>query len=198
MSEIKIRCVDQVLIVQNEPDIFSGDKNVDKVSFSFCSAWDGFEKMAVFYIDPKDPYHVLLDENNSAIIPHEVMKNNATLYIGAIGVKEGEVRTSAVIRYKILKGAFTDDYIIADPTPALYEQLLGKFAELYNKVGLFENLLEDLSARNVKYDNATSGLSATNAQGAIDEVAIARLGNCYFKYEDGKFYIGYDSEEMEV
>lgn len=194
MSEIKIRCVDQVLIVQNEPDIFSGDKNVDRVSFSFCSAWDGFEKMAVFYNDPKDPYHVLLDENNSALIPHEVMKDKATLYIGAIGVKEGAVRTSAVIRYKILKGAFTEDTYIADPTPALYEQLLSKFAELYSKV----DLLEDLLARNVEYDNATSKLSATNAQDAIDEVAIARLGNCYFKHEDGKFYIGYESEEMEV
>lgn len=127
MSDILIKCIDQVLIVENNPDIASGDVNVDRVTFDLCPKWDSYTNVAVFYNDPENVYQVMLDENNTAIIPSEVMRDQTILNIGVMGVKEGEVRTSKVIRYRIFKGAIDGSTWIENPTPSIFEQLIGKF-----------------------------------------------------------------------
>ena len=50
------------------------------------------------------------------------------------------------------------------------------------------------SADKVKYDNSTSGLEATNVQGAIDEVNNSLAGgNVKFKVENGELYYSVNS-----
>lgn len=227
MSEIRVKCIDQVLIIENSPDIASGDVNIDRVVFDLCPKWDGFTNVAVFYNDPENVYQVMLDENNTAIIPSEVMRDQTILNIGVMGVKDGAVRTSKVIRYRIFKGAIDGSTWIGNPTPTIFEQLLGQFNNVFKSlddikgltvdevdaicnetdtedshtkhltgIGL-KRLLTNLISK-LKYSNTTSKLEATTVQGAIDEVVVTRLGNCYIKHEDGKFYIGYDTEETEV
>jgi len=84
-----------------------------------------------------------------------------------------------------------------------------KFLTSNGVIRLWRNFLAKLKATFIEYDNTTSKLEATTVQGAIDETAtsiqdmrdeviVTRMGNCYLKYEDGKFYIGYDTEETEV
>lgn len=143
MTEIKVKCIDQVLIVENSPDIASGDVNVDKVTFSLCPKWDGYTNVAVFYNDPEKTYCVMLDENNSAIIPSEVMSDQTILNFGVMGVKVDSVRTSNLIRYRIYKGAIAGNAWVENPTPTIFEQLLGKYNEVLEKLSLIQTLTVD-------------------------------------------------------
>lgn len=134
MSEIKVKCVDQILMIENSPDITSGDVNIDKVTFDLCQLWDGFTVVAVFYNDPENVYEVMLDENNSAIIPSEVMTDQTVLHFGVLGVKDDQIRTSNIIRYRILRGAIVGSEWITNPTPDIYQQLLSQYSVVLNKL----------------------------------------------------------------
>lgn len=72
-------------------------------------------------------------------------------------------------------------------------------------VRLWSRILDKLKASCITYDNTTSAIDAVTVQEAIDEtnekindVVVTRMGNCYLKYEEGIFYVGYDTEELEV
>jgi regulator of RNase E activity RraB len=119
------------------PFIASGDVNEDRIEFEFCSMWDGFAKTAVFYRTEADVYHVLLDENDSCIIPHEVLAEPGPLYFGVFGAKDDRVRTSEIIQYTIKQGAITEATKIPDPTPDIYAQLLATF-----KKGVYETAVK--------------------------------------------------------
>ena len=140
MSQISVKCIDQVLIVEDAPDIASGDVLTDSVKFTFCPLWDSYSKVAVFYNDPDNTYPVMLDENNIATIPSEVMKDQTILYIGVMGLKEDMIRTSNVIRYRILKGAIAGSEWIENPEPSIFEQLLGKYNEVLEKLSKIQTL----------------------------------------------------------
>jgi len=147
MSEIRVKCIDQVLIVENSPDIASGDVNVDKVTFDLCPKWDGYTNVAVFYNDPEKVYQVLLDENNSAIIPSEVMSDQTILHFGVMGVKDDSVRTSNLIRYRIYKGAIAGTAWVENPTPTIYEQLLRQYNDALDKLSMIQVLtVEEVDA----------------------------------------------------
>ena len=147
MSEIRIKCIDQVLIVENTPDIASGDRNVDRVVFDLCPKWDGYTPVGVFYNDPEKVYPVLLDENLSAYIPAEVMSDQTTLFIGVMGVKDDSIRTSNLVRYRINKGALAGSAWIENPSPTLFEQLVTTYAEILEKLSLIQVLtVEEVDA----------------------------------------------------
>ena len=143
MSDIRIKCIDQVLIVENSPDIASGDRNVDRVVFDLCPKWDGYTPVGVFYNDPEKVYPVLLDENLSAYIPGEVMSDQTTLFIGVMGVKGDSIRTSNLVRYRIQKGAIDGSAWIENPTPTIFEQLLEKYNDALTKLSLIQVLNVD-------------------------------------------------------
>lgn len=139
MTNIKIKCVDQVLVIENSPEVSSGNVLTDTVSFSFCPLWNGFTKVAVFYNDPSKQYQVMLDENGSAEIPPEVLENQGVLYIGVLGVMEDKIKTSNVIRYRINKGAYTKA-VIVNPSPTVFEQILNKLNNIETKLAEIQYL----------------------------------------------------------
>lgn len=143
MSEIKVKCIDQILMIEDSPDIASGDVSIDRISFSFCKEWDGYTKAGVFYNDPNKTYPVLLDENNSVIIPGEVMKSQTLLYFGVIGVKDDKIRTSNVVRYRILKGPMDGTEWLENPEPNIFLQLMSKYTAILDQLSLIQTLTVD-------------------------------------------------------
>ena len=101
MSQIEIRCVDQTAMFTNLPEIFSGDVNIDTVKFTFDDSWNGYTtKTAVFYNNPKDVYPQILDNNNIAVIPSQVMTKECKLSIGVFGTKaNGDVKPNMVEKF---------------------------------------------------------------------------------------------------
>ena len=76
-----------------------------------------------------------------------------------------------------------------------------KFLTSNGVIRLWKNFLARLKARCIEYDNSYSQLDGATVQEAIDEIANkfdTRMGNCYLKYENGKYYIGHEVEETEV
>lgn len=128
-TAIHVRCDNQVLSYVEMPFIASGDVNEDKIEFEFCPMWEGFTKTAVFYRTESDVYHVLLEEDDACIIPHEVLADPGPLYFGVFGTREDRVRTSEIIQYTIKQGAITEATKISDPTPNIYSQILAACEE---------------------------------------------------------------------
>ena len=130
-TQINVKCIDQTLALVSTPLIASGGINEDVVNFTFCQKWDGFSKTAVFYRKPEDVYYSLIDSDNACIIPQEVLKEDGYLFFGVFGSNaNGVIRTSEVLKYKIEKGAITENIKPSDPTPSIYEQLLTKYQEI--------------------------------------------------------------------
>lgn len=129
MSDIMVKTIDQRLMLTYTPDIFSGDVNVDRLVVEFDDTWNGFTKTGVFYVSESMVYKMLLVDN-TCIIPQEVLKTNGKFYFGIMGVNGDRVLTTEVIAYKVGKGAITSDLITPNPTPDIYEQILGDYDEI--------------------------------------------------------------------
>ena len=147
MSIIRIKCIDQTLTITNAPLISSGDIQTDSLKFEFCPMWDEYKKTAIFCRDDSEVYAVLVDANNEAIIPKEVLQSEGLFYFGVQGVLDGKVRTSQVMRYRVVRGAVSEDAKIPDPTPDIYSQIIAKIDEAglliyYATEGQIKQLIE--------------------------------------------------------
>ena len=107
-TSIRVRCDNQVISYVEKPFITSGDVNEDRIVFEFCPMWDGLVKTAVFYRSQADVYHVLLDADDSCVIPHEVLKSPGPMYFGVFGNQGDRVKTSDIIQYTVRQGAITE------------------------------------------------------------------------------------------
>ena len=124
MSQIKISCVGSTAVFTNTPNIFSGG-NVDEVKFEFDKEWVDFtDKTAVFYTNPKETAVQILDTNDVARIPPNMLTKKGKLSIGVIGTKvNGDIKASKILTYIVGKGAVTDDMETTAPTPDIWLQL---------------------------------------------------------------------------
>lgn len=136
MSQIEIKCVDQTAMFTNLPEIFSGDVNIDTVKFTFDNSWNDYEtKTAVFYNNPKDVYPQILDVNDVAVIPSQVMTKECKLSIGVFGTNaNGDVKTSKILTYNVGKGALNSDLESTPTTPDFWTQLLSRQINFENNI----------------------------------------------------------------
>lgn len=132
-TTIHVACIDQRLTAISSPRIASGGKNENVIEFEFCPLWDGFSKTAIFYRDMDTVFHVALADN-CCHIPSEVLADKGAVYFGVFGVKDDITRTSEVLRYQVVQGALTEGTEPADPTPELYEQILGQLSALNERL----------------------------------------------------------------
>lgn len=155
MSQIEIRCVDQTAMFTNLPEIFSGDVNIDTVKFTFDDSWDDYvTKTAVFYNNPKDVYPQLLDDNNVAVIPSQVMTKQCKLSIGVFGTNaNGDVKTSKILTYNVGKGAISDD-LQSTATPDFWTQLLSRQINYENNLTQRQTTFENnLTQQQSNFEN---------------------------------------------
>ncbi|MBR5199247.1 MAG: hypothetical protein IKW20_05400 [Bacteroidales bacterium] len=176
MSEIHVSCKDQVLKITEAPIIASGGVNETRVVFTFCEKWDGFVKTAVFYVDADDPKGVILDENDTCVLPWEVCATNGSFYITVFGNKEDIRRTSSVIKYKVSKGVVVGETYPSDPTPEVYEQIVDLLREN-------ERMTQDFIAEAGASIEAAN--EATENANAVVQDLEEKRDSGYFKGEKG-------------
>ena len=155
MSQIEIRCVDQTAMFTNLPEIFSGDVNIDTVKFTFDDSWNGYTtKTAVFYNNPKDVYPQILDSNNIAVIPSQVMTKQCKLSIGVFGTKaNGDVKTSKILTYNVGKGAISSE-LQSTVTPDFWTQLLSRQINYENNLTQRQTTFEsNLTQQQSNFEN---------------------------------------------
>lgn len=130
MSTINVQCTDQVLAITNSPVIASGGANENDIQFSFCSKWDGYAKICVFYRQGESYYYSLIDANDKCKIPDECLVSSGKIHFGVVGVGATDNslrRTSEILTYRIVAGVMTE---IADPTPEIYQQILNELQQV--------------------------------------------------------------------
>lgn len=173
MSDIKLKCIDQVLHLVETPSIYSGDVNYDTVTFDFDIAWTGYTKTAIFYRSKDNVFYQLLDNDDRCTVPKEVLTSKGVIYVGVFGVKDDTVLTSEVIRYRILEGAITEDLNTPNPTPDIFEQLISNYDEIKK---LANQLVQEQEAYQAKWSEKVdqSIQDATNAKNQCYD-AIAGL-----------------------
>ena len=194
MSEIHVKCTDQVLKITEAPIIASGGVNETKVVFTFCEKWDGFVKTALFYVDADKKYSVVLDENDICILPWEVCAENGSFYFSVFGDKGDTRRTSSIVKYKVSRGVIVDETFPSDPTLEVYDQIAAMLAE--NR-----QFTEDFIA-----SSGASIEAAKIAQAAAEE-AMGVVGNAVLRVKENNtgdffgFWIGtqeqYDAIEQK-
>ena len=138
MTKIYLVAADQTLTVRQKPKVASGNINTVYVNVEFSSHWDGFGKSAVFFRDEKGakPIEKVLTAGE-CVVPPEVLVDSGVIFIGIRGVdSNGEVKTSALIKYKIDDGAPEGEGTTVEPTSNVYQQLLTAYGKADEAVAL--------------------------------------------------------------
>lgn len=115
--------------------LVAGTVNVYTVSFSFDSAWDGFQRTAVFYSrdNTTSITREQLLEDDACTVPWEVLISNGYLRVGVYGIKDGSrLPTIWTERRLYINPGAGPTQEAADPSPTLVEQLLGRIGDPAN------------------------------------------------------------------
>lgn len=131
MTTIGLIATDQLLEIVLQPRVASGDHNSVTLHVDFDSEWDGYGKSAVFYTakNKQNAYEAVLVDGE-CVVPHEVLTEDGILYIGVRGVNaENAVKTSSLIKYRIVEGAPAGEGTTVEPTPDVYQQLMAAYGK---------------------------------------------------------------------
>lgn len=108
--------------------------------FDFFPLWDDFGKVAIFYCNEDAVYNVVIDSNNECVVPYEVLVSGGRFYFGVFAInEEGIRRTSDILAYKVVKGAFIEEQKSNEPTLDIYEQILALYAKSMHDNEIFYN-----------------------------------------------------------
>ena len=178
--DINVKCIDQKLYFANISTIVSGGINETKIKFDFCPLWDGLGKVAIFYYNEEAVYNVVIN-NNECVVPYEVLASSGRFYFGVFAInEEGIRRTSDILAYKVVKGAFIEGQDPEAPTPNIYEQILAFYAKSmqYNEIfqnnvlSVNEELLNGFQKENEAFYNNFVNTSSTVQ---AEEAAFAQI-----------------------
>lgn len=139
MTIIQVLAMDQALSFDETPKLAAGDKNSVQLHVEFSPEWDGYTKTAIFYAgsNPKSIYEILLT-NGSCVVPHEVLEKPDTLCISLRGVNSdiAAVKTSYILKTKIVEGAPVGNETVVEPTADMYQQMLTRCGEVSDEVSV--------------------------------------------------------------
>lgn len=171
MTIIKLTTNDQQLTASQKPKLASGDVESVKVQVEFDVFWDDFiAKSAVFHTSKYMTVYETLLTNNECIIPHEVLAEPGTLFIGIRGITSdgSAVKTSTLLKYTIVQGAEAGEST-AEPTPDMYQQYLQAMDEKLDPhlAAYEESLNQQLEEQNEKVE-ALIGEFSSDTVGTIE------------------------------
>lgn len=156
-TTLKVMTNDQTLLFVEKPTLAAGDMNSVQLNVQFDSTWDKYvNRSATFYTSTDSTVYEMLLIDGACIIPHEVLADPCTMYVGVRGITEdgSALKTSTVVKCKIYEGAAISRDT-AEPSPDLYMQYLtamdgkvnpiieAKVADSFNNIsGTLNNRIE--------------------------------------------------------
>ena len=142
---IKARVIDQTLELLNLSLIASGSQDAIQVEATFDSLWDGYNKVAVFYRDESEVYHIPFG-GNVATIPHEVLTEEGFFWFGIMGLADN-TRTTEALRVTVKRGAITSANAEHEtPAPDIYVQLLSSVCDVSEALAVEKARVDQLVA----------------------------------------------------
>lgn len=114
----------QVLKIVSRNLIASECQEYIKVDFMFDEDWSGLGKTAVFYRQLDKAYNCILDNDNSCIVPYEVLKDEGNFFIGIYGVNGTKRITTNIISVFVNQGSYIEGQTPNPPNQEIYEQII--------------------------------------------------------------------------
>ena len=94
--------------------------------------WDGLAKSAVFYTDSDATVYEVVLSDGFCTVPAEVLVKPCYMYIGVRGVNDsGKIKTSTIVKYKIVAGAPRGTQIPAEPSERLMSSRTASRATIF-------------------------------------------------------------------
>nr|DAT67638.1 MAG TPA: tail collar fiber protein [Caudoviricetes sp.] len=123
LSHSFIRLVKRTLVT-------SQSKNYVQAHFDVRSD-DWTAPITAIFSARNNAYSVLLDENNTCIIPWEVLTSAGTVNVSAFC---GDRHTANIAQFTVVQSGYTEGEMPSEPTPTVYEQILKKFEGKQDKL----------------------------------------------------------------
>ena len=150
----------QLLTLLNQEIIASGDTNIDKCSFTFSKEWIGFVKTGVFYQDKSNVQYVILESDDTCMIPAAAMAREGNLHIGVFGIDGSKVITSTVETIYIHEGAISGTEISTEPSDDVFLSIIAQ----YQRIAELMRKYEETAARfNISIQEQNKILETLNA-----------------------------------
>lgn len=129
----QLTLIESEILVRNAVGVYP-------IRFNFSDDWKDFAKVAIFYNDYyEDPqrYSVLIDRNDMAYVPTEVLTNaGGTVRVGVCGESSTiQHLPTIIIPLGVVQQSICDEYTNAgDPTPDIYQQILSELASIRSAI----------------------------------------------------------------
>ncbi len=160
MAQLEVLLEKQLLSIQNQEVISSGDMDYDTCSFAFDASWDGFTKTGVFYQDKKDVQYAVLGADGRCMIPARAMAKEGNMYIGVFGINGSKVMTSTVERVYIREGAISGDTVSTEPSDDVFLAIIAQYQRIIEMMSEYEETVKTTGA---KIDEQNRILETLNA-----------------------------------
>lgn len=160
MAQIEMLLEKQLLTIQNQEVISSGDMDYDTCVFAFDASWDGFTKTGVFYQDKEHVQYAVLGTDGSCTIPAQAMAEEGNMYVGVFGISGSRVMTSTVERVYIRQGAISGDTVSTEPSDDVFLAIIAQYQRIAGMMSQYE---ETAAQFNVQMAEQNSILEALNA-----------------------------------
>lgn len=143
MSEnmiIEINVEKQIGSRTDENKVVADSKNYLKVHFTFTEEWTGTKTALFKHKHQKQSYAAKLDETDSCLVPHEVIKSGC-FFISAIC---GDLITSNKVLIEVDDSGFEPCVDAVTPTPSVYNEILCTVQETKKVLGDIKVMIEEL------------------------------------------------------
>lgn len=156
-------------------EIPAGNRKSVLLDIEYDDTWDGYGKTAVFFSQSNmSAVYEVLVENNHAFIPAEVMCYNGSFFIGLRGNNDDAVKTTNLLKIRVVNGSPAGSTTVVEPTSEIYQQIIASYGSLETKITAFEDYLKQVD-RSQEIIDARRGTDGKT----YDSLGQAIRGNDY-------------------
>lgn len=172
MAKLYLELKKQLLTLNNQEIIASGDSNFDSCEFVFDQSWDGFVKTAVFYQDKNNVQYMVLENDDTCMIPTAAMARAGRMYIGVFGIKDTAVVTSTLATIDIMKGAISGDTVSTEPTDDVFLAIIAQYQRIAELMRQYEKTAEQFNANMEEQNRILETLNAFDVLEIADRLDV--------------------------
>lgn len=139
MSVLNFTVTGQRLVRNEELFVAASSREYLSTAFIFSQEWDDCTKTAVFRKASDEAFSVFLDENNSCVVPWEVIAC-PHFTVSVFGVCGDERITTNQVVVKVEVCGYGEGKTPEAPTPSVYEEILNKLDSVSGFTGDYNDL----------------------------------------------------------
>ena len=139
MSVLNFTVTGQQLVRNEELFVVASSREYLSTAFIFSQEWDDCTKTAVFRKASDEAFSVFLDENNSCVVPWEVIAC-PHFTVSVFGVCGDERITTNQVVVKVEVCGYGEGKTPEDPTPSVYEEIINKLDSVSGFSGDYNDL----------------------------------------------------------